>query len=262
MRVKTMGSDTGHFARDTAFVKGGWLALLNCQDVKVWTVLQQASNSASGICNPSIKTIADLIGHKRKAHVREILLRLAEFGLAVCANDRIYRVTTPPKLTPEVKALIARAYARVPKGNTKKRSHGERLPFPGGTKPDATPYTAEQSLEQTSGVNRRSVPNGNSKAAMPEIPLQLQTPQFIKQWDDWIAYRREMRKPLTARSASMQLEELVEIGPVKAIAVIRASIANGWQGLFPKPEQRGSNGKAKNNGEWEHKLPPPRATIC
>lgn len=66
------------------------------------------------------------------------------------------------------------------------------------------------------------------------IPASLNTPAFLAAWDEWKAERRAKRcRPYTPRGEAAQLDKLAEHGPAAAVAAIKASIANGWQGLFP-----------------------------
>lgn len=51
-------------------------------------------------------------------------------------------------------------------------------------------------------------------------------------WADWVAHRKEIRKPLTETSCKRQAKELE--GHASPDAVILLSITNGWTGLFPE----------------------------
>ncbi len=53
-----------------------------------------------------------------------------------------------------------------------------------------------------------------------------------KTWADWCQHRREIKKPLTAKSCEHQASELAK-HPSPDL-VIQASIKNGWTGLFPE----------------------------
>jgi len=64
------------------------------------------------------------------------------------------------------------------------------------------------------------------------IPTSLQTPSFIEAWDNWLADRRERRRPVTTRAATLQLRKLEAMGPVAAVASINQSIERGYQGIF------------------------------
>lgn len=76
------------------------------------------------------------------------------------------------------------------------------------------------------------------------IPPDLDSPEFREVWSEFVAHRREIRKPITARAARMMLKQLAAWGPSRAIAGIRRSIANGWQGIFEDRGGSPSNGHA------------------
>lgn len=52
-----------------------------------------------------------------------------------------------------------------------------------------------------------------------------------KAWADWCQHRKEIRKPLTAKSCEQQAKALV--GHAAPDQVLATSIANGWTGIFP-----------------------------
>ena len=68
-----------------------------------------------------------------------------------------------------------------------------------------------------------------------EYPKPLNTPAFKKAWQNWISYRKEIKKPYKSdRSIKTALNRLAKYGEAMALDAIDASIANGWQGLFPE----------------------------
>jgi len=70
-----------------------------------------------------------------------------------------------------------------------------------------------------------------------ELPLPFDSTAFAATWADWIAYRRERRLPAyKSTSLKTQFATLAEWGEAGAIASIRESIRQQWQGLFP-PKQ-------------------------
>ena len=73
-------------------------------------------------------------------------------------------------------------------------------------------------------------------------------------WSDWCQHRREIRKPLTAKTCEQQAKALE--AHQTPDAVINLSISNGWTGLFPEkvlPTTKGApsrhNGFAERNYE-------------
>lgn len=66
------------------------------------------------------------------------------------------------------------------------------------------------------------------------FPPELDNPLFVDAWNDWIDYRKERRIPTyKAKAHAAQLRELASWGCEAAIASIRESIRQNWQGLFP-----------------------------
>ncbi len=57
---------------------------------------------------------------------------------------------------------------------------------------------------------------------------------FSAAWTEWIAHRKDIKKPLTERSAKMQAKRLSELSITEAVATIEKSIECGWTGLFSK----------------------------
>lgn len=66
-------------------------------------------------------------------------------------------------------------------------------------------------------------------------------------WQQWLAYRINIRKPLKAASLKVAAEELAKFGAEQG-SVVRHSIANGYQGLF-SPKQGPANGNGRFHGQ-------------
>lgn len=77
-------------------------------------------------------------------------------------------------------------------------------------------------------------------------------PDFLPTWSEWEKDRKDRNKPLTTAARNKQLAMLATHGPVKAIAMLNTSITNGWAGLFPPDDQRGSG----TNGKKPHDTRP------
>ncbi len=93
-------------------------------------------------------------------------------------------------------------------------------------------------------VNSKHDPQVNSKHDPQELLEGKKSknkfdPKFAKPsnvsdevWQDWINFRKEIKKPLTETMCKQQAKKLSLC--TDANAVICNSIANGWQGLFPE----------------------------
>ena len=54
----------------------------------------------------------------------------------------------------------------------------------------------------------------------------------VSAWEQWVEYRRAIKKPIKPVSEEMAQKALAKFGPDQ-MAVVGQSIANSWQGLFP-----------------------------
>lgn len=94
---------------------------------------------------------------------------------------------------------------------------------------------------QNQNQNQKKTPHKPPRRGAQFDPLDLvhtEAPAPVrKAWSDWVAHRREQRKPLTPRSASQCIERLAEWGQDKWVAAIEHSIAGGYRGLFPPPDE-------------------------
>lgn len=57
-------------------------------------------------------------------------------------------------------------------------------------------------------------------------------PKLLEAWQDWIAYRKEIKEPLGPVAAKLHLRKLEEWGQDKFILAIETSINRNWMGLF------------------------------
>lgn len=72
----------------------------------------------------------------------------------------------------------------------------------------------------------------DNKGDKPTLTLPYEQP-FADAWDKWVAYRKQIKKPLSEMTMKEQLLMLSGWGSEQnAIASINKSIAFGWQGLF------------------------------
>ena len=71
-----------------------------------------------------------------------------------------------------------------------------------------------------------------------EVPSELDTPEFHQAWEEWQAFQKEIKKPITPTSSKKQLKQLADYGVKGAIESIEQSIAKGWKGLFDPPAKK------------------------
>lgn len=111
--------------------------------------------------------------------------------------------------------------------------------------PPITPSSTPSSSKEENPPNPPTV----------DLPVELDTPEFRKAWQNWIGYRRTIKKTLKPVSQAVLLKKLAKWGVEESIASIEISISNGWQGLFEPKENgtiRGSPGARRDKGTYKH----------
>lgn len=113
--------------------------------------------------------------------------------------------------------------------------------------------------EEVQGERNENPPEEHTDAlSRSDFPKVLDTEKFHSAWNDYLYYRKMRRlSKLQPCSITARLNELSEWGEEMAIRAIRATIANGWQGIFP-PNQQGNGQQGSKpkrpqlqpGGEW------------
>lgn len=62
--------------------------------------------------------------------------------------------------------------------------------------------------------------------------LPFDSTDFATFWANWKQHLKEKKKPLKPTSEKMQLAKLAAMGEERAIAALKHSMANNWQGIF------------------------------
>jgi hypothetical protein len=73
------------------------------------------------------------------------------------------------------------------------------------------------------------------------VKLPFESEAFSKAWLSWIAYRKEIKKPIKESTIKAQWGEFAKWGEQKSIIAIQQSITHGWQGLFEPARSVGGN---------------------
>lgn len=122
------------------------------------------------------------------------------------------------------------------------------LPYPAEPLP-ARPHTANPTLVSIDGkqVLKKPVstekPSGNGKAKSQKFDPLTAKPANVSEeaWADWCQHRKEIRKPLTAKTCEQQAKALANHPDPNR--VLETSISNGWTGIFPEKVMPGAGGK-------------------
>lgn len=88
-------------------------------------------------------------------------------------------------------------------------------PSQGGTQTPRTPK------------NPNSAKNQNRASALP-----FDSQEFKTAWDDFLTHRKQKRKPVTPQSFKSLAGKLRDMGEPAAVLALKASVENGWTGVF------------------------------
>ena len=209
----------------------------------VYVVLSRFTNKDRE-CFVTMKRLAETVGASTRA-VRGAIRNLVEAELVTIREERDqtgrsranhYRVL-PLSPSGEAEVEFLPGGSGVP-GRRKLSSGG------GGTG-----VPPEQDVLEQDVLNKTKKGGDSRKGRKAEdvpIPAGLDSPKFREAWAEWLAYRRERRLTLSRRTLAAQLDKLAEWGTRGALDAIRASISNGWAGIFN--QQGKENGKPNRTG--------------
>lgn len=112
-------------------------------------------------------------------------------------------------------------------------------PSPDGKGEDGVSASASPSKTKTQSSPKAERP----KREPPFDPVQATAGEpwgdgLRRAWADWVSHQRERRSPLTPTTTRVLVERLRDWGEARAVAAIKHSIANGWQGLIEPEDAR------------------------
>jgi biotin operon repressor len=201
-----------------------------------------------GAAFPSYDTLAADLGIGR----RTVILyaqKLEDSGLIRVerrANRvNVFRLADPTEGCSSCTPGGARGAANAPQG-------AANAPQGAGAAPERQSLKDNHLTREEPPTPNPSLPGG---ADPVEIPPPLDAPEFRKVWADWLAYRRQKRKPYAPQTAERVLKKLADLGPAGAAAAVEASLEHGWQGLpgvHFQPRPAGPNGAPAAGGNGLH----------
>jgi hypothetical protein len=99
----------------------------------------------------------------------------------------------------------------------------------------------------------RENPNFGKSGPLKKKRIPTEEEIGIRGWDDWVQYRKELKKPMTESTVKKQAKQLTNHPPEIQKAMIDQSIEKGWTGLFEIKEK--SNGHNRGNTRTNRKGP-------
>jgi len=212
----------------------------------VGAYLWNRADSKTGICYPSVGTIANACGIEPRT-VRYAIRQLEEAGLLTSSRPSGALLE---KLKKSYHAnCLPNVYIVTHRGGGNGRSplegdRGEQTFTPGGEREFRLGVNArspkqpiEQPIEQPSAISSK---NGQAKHWKTVCEClgsdTLKTGAFRAVWCDWERARQARRKPLTKQAVKLQVKRLEGLSLDEAVATVNQSIERGWATFYPNKE--------------------------
>ena len=119
----------------------------------------------------------------------------------------------------------------------------------------------KQSITKKQNTNGLNTTKEQTKPRKKTTQIYYPNDELLNQtFLDYIAMRKQIKKPMTERAIDLAMKKLQELATPKnsfsmdndlAIKILEQSIMSCWQGLFPLKEEHHSNNKKNDFDEWK-----------
>lgn len=208
------------------------------------------------VSNEQISVLTGILPHKCSAAKSTLVKRgiLTQTGRAIGINKAVSEWSSLPIKGTEKKPYLKKV--------TLPESGKKSLPESGNAYYQNQVNTKDKHTKD----NKDNINNPpKSPRAVSFDALAVQLPDWLSAeiWSSWVAYRRDLKKPIKSQQTVTQAINLLDRCRLNGYApeeIINRSIANGWQGLFepngakPQPSQQvrvAENFAGKDYGQTE-----------
>lgn len=87
-------------------------------------------------------------------------------------------------------------------------------------------------------------PKKRKRDEPPDLPDNLNRPDFIEEWDLWCEYRRGRNQSMSPTYLTIAFKTLSEWGPDRAIAALKNSRESWWIKIVEPKKYRGDEDRA------------------
>jgi hypothetical protein len=103
---------------------------------------------------------------------------------------------------------------------------------------DADSGKSDDLIQQPPSGENRITRRERKKSPPTTIPPELDCRDFREAWSDFLAHRKEKRKPVTPTSQTALFKNFVQWGESRATEALRTTVMNGWVGVFEPKEEK------------------------
>lgn len=216
------------------------------------------------VSNEQISVLTGILPHKCSAAKSALVKRgiLTQTGRVIGINKAVSEWSPLPVKGTEKKPYLKKV--------TLPESGKKSLPESGNAYyPNQVNTKDKHTKDKHTKDNKDNKDNINNPPKSPRAvsfdALAVQLPDWLSAeiWSSWVAYRRDLKKPIKSQQTVTQAINLLDRCRLNGYApeeIINRSIANGWQGLFepngakPQPSQQvrvAENFSGKDYGQTE-----------
>lgn len=213
------------------------------------------------VSNEQLSELTGILPHKCSAAKSVLVKRgiLTQTGRVIGINKTVSEWSSLPVKGKEKKPYLKKV--------TLPESGKKSLPESGNAYyPNQVNTKDKHTKDKHTKDNKDNINNPpKSPRAVSFDALAVQLPDWLSAeiWSSWVAYRRDLKKPIKSQQTVTQAINLLDRCRLNGYApeeIINRSIANGWQGLFepngakPQPSQQvrvAENFAGKDYGQTE-----------
>lgn len=213
------------------------------------------------VSNEQLSELTGILPHKCSAAKSVLVKRgiLTQTGRVIGINKTVSEWSSLPVKGTEKKPYLKKV--------TLPESGKKSLPESGNAYyPNQVNTKDKHTKDKHTKDNKDNINNPpKSPRAVSFDALAVQLPDWLSAeiWSSWVAYRRDLKKPIKSQQTVTQAINLLDRCRLNGYApeeIINRSIANGWQGLFepngakPQPSQQvrvAENFAGKDYGQTE-----------
>ncbi|HBT5968355.1 TPA: replication protein [Klebsiella pneumoniae] len=203
------------------------------------------------VSNEQLSELTGILPHKCSAAKSVLVKRgiLTQTGRVIGINKTVSEWSSLPVKGTEKKPYLKKV--------TLPESGKKSLPESGNA------YYPNQVNTKDNKDNINNPPKSPRAVSFDALAVQLPDWLSAEIWSSWVAYRRDLKKPIKSQQTVTQAINLLDRCRLNGYApeeIINRSIANGWQGLFepngakPQPGQQvrvAENFAGKDYGQTE-----------
>jgi len=107
--------------------------------------------------------------------------------------------------------------------------------------------------EEGKGREGNKEGKGKEQGTSHDYALPFDSADFAIFWQNWNQHLIEKKKPLKPTARKQQLAMLKDIGEARAIAALKHSMANNWQGIFEPNQSQARNQPSTHQSRGGHR---------